>query len=489
MFGWLRKLLTPAKTVKPSARYDAARSGTLNDDHWSNADSLSANQANSPDVRATIRNRARMEVGSNSYAEGVVRTIANEQIGRGPRLQMRLESQEDNQRIEQDFRLWMQASGFAKKLHAMARAKVVDGEACAMLVNNENLVHPVKLDVRVIEADRLTTPFMEMKAGAVDGIEFDDFGNPREYHVLREHPGDNRFANWQSFNRVPASQFIHWFTQKRPEQNRGVSELAPCLPLFAQLRRWTLATLTSAEIIAKLAIILQASPDGDDPIDFSEFETSIATILPTPPGATAFQPKAEQPVGTYPEFKHEILKEIGRPVNMPYAVTAGDASMYNFASLKADVSGWVRSIEIERAHGEPVHIERVFQAYLAEALLRGMLPDYIGQVDLYRIPHRWFWDGMQSIDPVKEETANALALANYTTTLADIWAAKGEDADEKLVQAAAEKKRKKELELDDADVSASVQDDPTTPAKPRRSRPHPAKRGVSLHLNGYGGHN
>ena len=29
-------------------------------------------------------------------------------------------------------------------------------------------------------------------ANAVDGIVFDAFGNPVEYHVLKSHPGDDR---------------------------------------------------------------------------------------------------------------------------------------------------------------------------------------------------------------------------------------------------------------------------------------------------------
>ena len=52
------------------------------------ADGLSADAANSPEVRRTLRNRARYEVANNSYARGIVLTLANDLIGTGPRLQM-----------------------------------------------------------------------------------------------------------------------------------------------------------------------------------------------------------------------------------------------------------------------------------------------------------------------------------------------------------------------------------------------------------------
>ena len=67
------------------ARYDAAVTTEDNRRHWANADGLSANAANSPEVRTALRNRARYEVANNSYARGIVLTLANDVIGTGPR--------------------------------------------------------------------------------------------------------------------------------------------------------------------------------------------------------------------------------------------------------------------------------------------------------------------------------------------------------------------------------------------------------------------
>ena len=70
------------------ARYDAARTSTENVNHWGNADALSAAAANSPQVRLKLRTRARYERDNNSYASGLVETVANDTIGTGPRLQL-----------------------------------------------------------------------------------------------------------------------------------------------------------------------------------------------------------------------------------------------------------------------------------------------------------------------------------------------------------------------------------------------------------------
>ena len=70
------------------ARYDAAQTTAENARHWAMADALSADGAASADVRRKLRQRARYEVANNSYAKGIVLTIANDCIGTGPRLQL-----------------------------------------------------------------------------------------------------------------------------------------------------------------------------------------------------------------------------------------------------------------------------------------------------------------------------------------------------------------------------------------------------------------
>ena len=76
-----------ARTVVIRAKFDSAQTTPDNRRHWANADGLSADVAASPDIRRTLRNRARYEVANNSYARGIVLTLANDVTGTGPRLQ------------------------------------------------------------------------------------------------------------------------------------------------------------------------------------------------------------------------------------------------------------------------------------------------------------------------------------------------------------------------------------------------------------------
>jgi capsid protein len=265
----------PVRRVR--GRFDSAATTEDNRRHWANADALSADAAASPAVRRTLRNRARYEVANNSYARGIVLTLANDTIGTGPRLQMLTKSDEANDEIEHEFDRWAHEVSLAEKLRTMRMARAQDGEAFAILVNNPVLDHAVKLDLRLIEADQVATPDAHLlDPREVDGIVLDGFGNPVAYHVLKNHPGNGTWGLSDEYRTVPASHVIHVFRQDRPGQHRGIPEITPALPLFAQLRRFTLAVLGAAEAAADFAGILYTdAPANGEAKEASAQETRL----------------------------------------------------------------------------------------------------------------------------------------------------------------------------------------------------------------------
>ncbi len=337
MFGWLKNIRgtnTQRRTVrtvhvplKVGGRYDAAATTDENRRHWANADHLSASAANNPQVRRTLRSRARYEVANNSYARGIVLTLANDCVGTGPRLQMLTEDAQANRQVEQEFMRWANAVSLPEKLRTMRMARAESGEGFCMLVANPKLDTAVKLDLRLLEADQVATPdFNHSPFGTttVDGIVFDTQGNPIEYHVLKSHPGDTMAGLSLDYDRVTAASIVHYFRSDRPGQFRGIPEITPALPLFAQLRRYTLAVIAAAETAADFAAVLytDAPANGEadpvEPMDLVALERRMATVLPG--GWRLGQIQAQQPATGYAEFKKEILNEIARCLNMPFKV-------------------------------------------------------------------------------------------------------------------------------------------------------------------------
>jgi len=485
LWPWTRRVKATARAVVRviRAKFDSAQTTPDNRKHWANADFLSANVAANPAVRRVLRNRSRYEVANNSYAMGIVLTLANDVIGTGPRLQMLLGDGEDdgaNGVIEREFAAWAKAVDLPGKLRTMRMARAQDGEAFGMLFSNANLDSPVKLDIQILEADQVTTPLTKLSTPtSVDGIVFDEFGNPREYHVLDSHPGDSLTTAPLAYSTVPAGSIIHWFRKDRPGQSRGLPDILPALPLFAQLRRYTLAVIGAAESAANVAVFMKTSiPAGGEAADvepMTEMEFSPNMAVFGPEGWEPTQIKAEQPATTYGEFKREILNEVARCLSMPRNVALGDSSGYNYASGRLDHQTYYKSIRVEQAHCETVVLDRILSAWLLEAVkvfaelagLPASAPNN-GAMAGIGASHQWFWDGHEHVDPLKEASAQAQKLASNTTTLAQEYARQGKDWETELRQRAKEVQLMKELGLTIAplDSARDKQAQPPTNQQP-----------------------
>ena len=491
MFAWVKNIFaTPAPPRSPRsmpafsqvplrvrARYDAAMTTDENRRHWANADHLAADAANNMMVRRILRSRARYEVANNSYARGIVLTIANDTVGTGPRLQLLTDDGDANRTVELEFIRWADTVRLAEKLRTMRMARAQDGEVFAMLVANPKLDSPIKLDLRLIESDQVATPVMgiwPLTPNVVDGIIFDKWGNPLEYHILKNHPGALVGNVSLDFDPIPAASVIHYYRADRPGQSRGIPEITPALPLFAQLRRYTLAVIAAAETAADFAAVLytDAPANGEadpvEPMDLVDLERRMATVLPG--GWKLGQVTAEQPATTYGEFKKEILNEIARCLNMPFNVAAGNSSGYNYSSGRLDHQTCYKAIRVDQTQMGRVVLDPILRAWLDEAVLvEGLLPQWMRtsafRADGFRtLGHQWFWDGQEHVDPSKEATAQATRLANNTTTLAYEYARQGKDWDVELRQRAKEVALMKELGLPLATQPMFQQ--PVAPANP-----------------------
>jgi len=446
------------------ARYDAAQTTTDNKVHWAQADALDAVTANSPAVRRILRSRARHEVSNNSYAKGMILTLANDLIGTGPRLQLLGASDEVTKRLEAAWADWAGLVDLAGKLRTMVMAKSGhDGEAFAVFIDNPGVQHDILLDLQLVEADRVANPYYGLTSDD-DGITFDAYGNPVTYSVLKEHPGST-YYNLEKPDYVPASQMLHWFRRDRPGQIRGIPEITPALPLFAQLRRYTLATLAAAETAADNSMWMKTPASAEDMTDsndvvevpnpFDLFPLTRNMVTQLPDGYDIGQFKPEQPVTTYGEFKAQILNEIARCLNMPYNIAAGNSSNYNYSSGRLDHQTYFRCLSVDRHHLENTILDRILKAWLREAEL------VYRMTGLLELRHQWFWEGREHVDPEKEANAQATRLRNHTTTLAVEYARQGRDWETELRQRAKEVALMKELGLPvPGEVAPAAEPDP-----------------------------
>ena len=464
------------------SKFDAANTSPEAMRHWKGADHLSADAELVPEIRRLVVSRSRFEVANNGYLAGILRTLAYDTNGTGPRLQLRPDSvgllfpKDANSyasrclsRREKRFHKYARRINLAEKLRLARLAKARDGEVFIQKVINPRIDAVNNIDLVLYEAEQVGSLISQdvdgyYKNGSpkeVDGILYDRCGNPTYYRFWRIHPGAQGGGSAGEYSLVPANAVIHYASHARPGQHRGFPEIAASLTVFNDLRRYSNAVVAAAETAAVISFLLETDTIYDaDEFDLSDEldengkrmkKINFTDVVPIaknagvalPEGWKAHQLKAEQPTTTYSGFVDAKLNEAARALSMPFNVAKGNSAGYNYASGRLDHQVYHRMIAVERQTIEYTILDRVFETW--ESIDKILHPeDYPAEAEYY---HVWMWDGFEHSDPAKESNAQSMRLANGTTTLAEECAARGKDYEAVLRQLAHEKNLKEQLGL------------------------------------------
>jgi capsid protein len=440
------------------ARYDAAQTTDENRRHWSAADGFDSDAANNLGVRMILRNRSRYVFANNPRARGMILTLATHTHWHRPAPAdapgVRAQARRLNDKIESCFRTWAKEIKLAKKLRIIRIAKVISGEIFPVLTYNPGLACDVKLDLQLIEADQVTNLVPAFPPRDVDGVFFDEFGNPDFYRVLKYHPGSLfRGLDPIAHEDISARYCLHYFGQDRPNQHRGIPEITPAVQLVEEGRRFRAAVLGAAETAADYSLTIESDApaneeDADDPDPMDEFELQrrMATVLPK--GWKMSQTKAEQPTTGFKEFTRELLAEVARCLQMPVSIATLDAVDANMSSSYVVNQPYEKAIDAERFDLASDILDPLLDMWLTMAFdpMRSEAP--LAKRTPMEFPHSWFWPSIGNhADPAKVSSAQATRLANNLTTLEAEYAREGQDWEAALRQRAKEKELMKELGL------------------------------------------
>lgn len=439
-------------------RFDGARFNPADRGTWAHVDLMSIDAANDKATRERIRARARYVVANNAYAAGAVQSVVNACVGTRPRIQLYtndLDAQAVSM-IEADFMEWAAAVNLPSKLRAGRFARFVDGEAFLILYTNKRLETScgVKMDVKPIDADRVTSDYFAPLSHDVDGVYLDEYGNALKYRVLDRHPGDVKsLENLNEATIYDARRVCHWFNQQYPEQHRGVSELAPALELFALIDRYSKAVVQASETAADIAMVFttdSVSDDGAYSIDdaptaaqgdgppFAQIPWSRGMTMTAPEGWSVKQVNAEQPSSSYSMLVNEVLSQIGASIGVPKLLMKNSAENYNYSSARVDLQQFQIKTRLDRQTLTASVLNPIFRAWWNEyKAISGITA---------RVRCEWFFDGFFHVDPLKEANASRVRLESLTTTYSDEIGARGLDWEQQLHELAREKALIKQLE-------------------------------------------
>lgn len=408
------------------ATYDIAQTTPDNANQWAGATGQDADAANSPGVRQLARNRSRHETQNNPTLTGIVRTITHYEVGTGPTLHVESDDEAYADEVEKRWREWCEAVMLTSKLRQMVYGRVVDGESFARLDKNPGIANEVKLDFVPFEPDRCCTLWLPyMTPNRVDGVWFDNWGNPTFYDVLHYHPGGVFPMPTWKFDSVPAQYVLHLFSPERANQHRGIPEMLSSTDLWADRRRHRKATVAAAESAANVAAFLttnQPAMDGDD-APSGQMSMPRNSLVVAPDGYDMKQIDAKHPNQTYESFSLCTLSEAARPMSMAKNVAACDSSSYNFAGGRLDIITSWKAVEVNQHNNTQRVVSRLFRAWYAEARVI-----YGWQKDHDETPAcQFFWVGMPYSDPEAEQNADEAAIKTGLKGIQEVYARRGKD--------------------------------------------------------------
>jgi capsid protein len=424
------------------AKFDLAQTTANNRRHWAMADGLSARAAISPVVRRVIRIRSRYEAENNSWYSGILRTVVNHIVGRGPRLQVLTPDQAANRRIEDAYQRWSAKIGYSEKLRTAVESYWKDGESLLMRVRRPRNF-PIQLDIRIFETEQCGSPLDQPILSdhyVDDGIRFDASADEIEYFIFDRHPGGKAYTPTPGGKWYSASEVLHLYRAERPGQTRGIPRATPSLQILPIMRRQELATLYAAESAANFATYLKSNSPlispTQAPADFAEVELAVNMLTILPAGWELGQIDPKHPGPLYDSFQNQALKSFTRCTNVPYPLAAGTAQDSNFSSYKGDIRNvWKPEVLVEQDRIELTVVEPVFQWFLEELvtapgnLLAGLPP-------IVDIPHKWHWPPMPDIDPIDTANTNAIRLSTGQASMTLIHNEQGQDWESEAERAA-----------------------------------------------------
>lgn len=282
----------------------------------------------------------------------------------------------------------------------------------------------------------------------VMGIEKNRRGVTVAYHILDKHPGDLIIGRTFGGNRmrIPADQIIHYFVKHRATQCVGVPWGAPPMLKMRHLDKYQEAEVVAAREAAVKGGYFTSSTGapyaGQDELSqtatgtvktgtLNDYEPGQSDKLP--PGMTFTPYDPTHPTQQFGDFVMAMNIEIAAGLNVSYATLTGDLRGANFSSLRAGRQQEQRMFRKMQGHMIRHFIRPVFDAWLPQAILSGMIRLPFSKLEQFNKPHfsgtRW-----ESVDPQTDATAALMLINGGLTTRSKYCEEHGDDFEDVVAE-------------------------------------------------------
>lgn len=463
---------------------------------------------------STLRRRARDLYAGGGLARSGPATMVTNVVGWGIQPKPKIDGEmlnlsdeaadEWERKTAREFRLWAEnvmcdaerRQNFYGLQQLAFRSHLISGDVFVLFGMKENKRTPYKTTLRLLEADRISTPdsggeeseSKETDGGGriVDGVELDKEGMVIRYHIASRHPlaeSDSRELTWQPIDVYGKDtgypNILHIMTHERPEQRRGLPFVAAQIEQIKQLDRYITSELAANVVSSMLAIFLVSNEDDginglEDAVNESEkvtdddlkLELAPGAMYSLPPGKTVKEVNPIRNNGAFEPFVSALETLIGSGMSIPKEVLIKKYES-NYTAARGALLDFWREVRVHRTSFNASFNQPIYEQWLAEAVALGRI-EAPGFFDDPAIRQAWcgcMWMGasMGHVDPLKEVKAAAERIAhNISTEEQEASEYNGNDWLNNIRQ------RRKEM---------AALGSPETEEKPQKEKPNKAGKG------------
>lgn len=424
----------------------------------------------------TLRQRARMLYMAAPVATSGIKTNRTNTIGLGLKLNPKIDkdilglsaeaAESWEKKVKSEFAIWAKnknacdATGvndFYGMQQLAFSSWLVSGDVFALRKDYETTWDcPYSLRLHLIEADRIATPIKftghqlnytegknEDNGNLIhDGVEVDKNGRIVAYHIRNTYPFQttvipNEWVRVKAYgDKTGLPNIIQVMNSERPEQYRGVTYLAQIIEPLLQLRRYTESELMAATIESFFTAFIKTTADTGEtgaPMNETSEEEKVSydpheyemgpgeTIVMNPNEDVEFgEPK--RPASGFESFVHAVCIQIGAALEIPVDLLLKEFKASYSASRGALLEAW-KSFKMYRDWFVSDFCEPVYKIWLSEAVARGRIgaPGFFSDIRIQMawLGSEWIGPSQGQLDPVKEITAEIMAVAQGFSTNED----------------------------------------------------------------------
>lgn len=360
---------------------------------------------------------------------------------------------------------------------------LLSGDCFVLLPYIERPGSPYRLKLKMLEADDVSNPDTSPeKTNFAAGIEYDEYGAPKAYHVRQVKPdepiGTALSREWQrveAFGKESGRRnVIHLMKYERIGQRRGVPFLAPVIERLKQISRLSESELAAAVIASYFAVFIKGpqplapSLPGEERLESDaqaertgNIELGPGTVFELGEGQSGVEiADPKRPNGAFDPFFTAMVKEVGACLGIPFEVLMQHFSASYSASRAALLEAWKMFHETRHWLIEYLN-DPVYEAFLEDIVSAGILkaPGFFEDWETRQawLGCKWTGRGQGQINPLQETEAMLKRVGGLVSSYEDEVAAySGERWDAVLVQRAREEQLKKDHKMTPQDLAPDL---------------------------------